>query len=99
MTDIFTGGARVPIETLIPHEAGTNIYDNFGFCPVYMSRAIENPGADLHGQMSTIDTRVQDEMINQGMNIGQQNFYVVESYDSGGPDEISMVTFITGMFF
>lgn len=98
IADIFAGGARVPIKTLTPHGAGANIYDNFGFCPVYMSRAIENSGADLHGQMNTIDNRVQDEIINQGMNIGQQNFYVAESYDSGGPDEISMVTFITGIF-
>jgi hypothetical protein len=95
ITDIFAGDDRVPIKTLNPPGTGPNFYDRFGFCPVYMSKAIENPGADLHVPMNIIDNQAHKEVTNQGMNIYQ---HVAESYDSGGPDEISMVTFITGIF-
>ena len=103
VADMFAGDERAPLVTLEPRGTGDvedvpDSYDGFRFCPVYLSRAIESPGPDLRGQMSRIDDRVRETVVDQGENIDQWNHYAAEAYDSGGPDEISMVTFITGTF-
>jgi hypothetical protein len=87
---------KVPITDLYPR--GSGMQDEFEardyemrYRPVYMSRAFEHNDAGMTEKYE----EVKDSVIGRDPGAAM---YKAFSYDSGGPDELTMVVFIGGIF-
>jgi len=98
VADIFAGDPRAPINNLRLVGSGTDqevdpAYDNLRFCPVYMSRAFDYDDDITSNKYQ----KVRDEF-GDWTYLENSDIYRAGAYDSGGPDELTMVTFIGGVF-
>lgn len=101
VTDLFGGDKRASVASFEPSGTGgvgAPSYDGLRFYPVYLSRAIDNPGLDVHGPLRSIDDAVYGELANRRTDMNTRNVYTADAFATGGLDEISMVLFVTGHF-
>lgn len=96
VTDLFNDEhGRAPISTLDPVSKGEQVkpnYDQIRICPVYMSRALDDEH-NLNEKYEAVKDRFAD-----GIELVNEDMYNPESHNTGDRDEITMVTFIGGLF-
>jgi hypothetical protein len=96
---MFGDDERVPLETLEPRGSGNHTditpeYQRLRFRPVYMSRAFEYEDDSSAPKYDGVHNEVQRNR----ESLQQNSLYSAESYDSGGPDELTQVMFVGGVF-
>lgn len=88
---------RAPINEFTPSGSGDvdgvePMYGLLRYRPVYLSRGLE-----YDQDAGKIHDEIYDQVGNHGY-IQDNELYSAEQYDSGGPDEVTMVMFISGLF-
>ncbi len=108
LEDMFNNRyGRAPINNLSPRalndQSSSPEYEGLRYIPVFMSRALEDVGDVNSPSTDSKHPRIRDKLGDSGPNddglelMINEITYAEEQHDIGGPDEISMVTFIGGL--
>ncbi|WP_161596589.1 tubulin-like doman-containing protein [Salinigranum halophilum] len=89
---------RAPLNDLFPQGSGNSAdvggsYTAMRYRSVYMSRALDSVGG-LSYRYDNVHEQIKDITLNAA----DIDVYGAETYDSGGPDDITMTLFIGGVF-
>ncbi|WP_236642396.1 tubulin-like doman-containing protein [Salinigranum halophilum] len=89
---------RVPLNDLFPQGSADSAevggrYTAIRYRSIYMSRALDHADS-LTSKYDNVHEQIKDITLNETDN----DVYRAETYDSGGPDDITMTLFIGGVF-